>query len=98
FPACPQHQIANLVGSLDGSPPVLLGAIPDGPSPPRNLKKTEGLQKGMRACPPDGADLFAPFDGHDAAYEDNTIDWATSEPADDYVALSVLLFARQARP
>src|SRR5712671_412466 len=26
FPHCLQHQVANLVGSLDGSPPVLAGA------------------------------------------------------------------------
>ena len=36
FPDCPQHQVANLAGSLDGSldgsPPVLAGAVVEGPS------------------------------------------------------------------
>ena len=32
FPQCPQHQVANLVGSLDGTGEVLLGGAVDGPS------------------------------------------------------------------
>jgi endoglucanase len=31
FPYCPQHQVANIVGSLDGSAPVLDGAVVEGP-------------------------------------------------------------------
>ena len=31
-PALSQHRIANLAGHLDGTPPVLLGAVGDGPS------------------------------------------------------------------
>src|SRR5262249_36895183 len=32
FPHCMQHQVANLTGSLDGSPPVLAGAVVEGPN------------------------------------------------------------------
>jgi len=32
FPHCPHHQVANLVGSLDGTPPVLKGAAVEGPN------------------------------------------------------------------
>ena len=32
FPQCPQHVVANLSGSLDGSPPVLRGAVVNGPN------------------------------------------------------------------
>jgi endoglucanase len=94
FPDCLQHQVANLVGTLDGKPPILLGAAVDGPSDPANLDGLS-LQSGMRKCPPGGGDAFKPFDGHGAVYQDNVIDWPTVEPADDYTVLSVLLFARE---
>ena len=32
FPRCPQHVVANLSGSQDGSPPILRGAIVNGPN------------------------------------------------------------------
>jgi endoglucanase len=32
FPDCMQHQVANLVGSLNGQPPVLDGAVVEGPT------------------------------------------------------------------
>ncbi len=32
FPRCPHHQVANLVGSLDGTSPVLKGAAVEGPN------------------------------------------------------------------
>ena len=38
FPKCMQHQVANLVGSLDGTPPIVLGATVDGPSSKSNFK------------------------------------------------------------
>ncbi|HWX73698.1 MAG TPA: glycoside hydrolase family 9 protein, partial [Solirubrobacteraceae bacterium] len=45
FPRCPQHQVANLVGSLDGTAPVLAGAVVEGP----NEAPSSGLVEGMRA-------------------------------------------------
>jgi hypothetical protein len=94
FPQCLQHQVANLAGALDGTSPILLGAVVDGPADPASLS---GLmsQDGMRACPPAGGDVFAPFNGHGAGYMDDAIAWPTVEPADDYVALTLLLYARQ---
>ncbi len=94
FPHCPHHRIANLAGALDGTSPILLGAIPDGPTDPANLADV-GLPGGARACPPGGNDDFAYANGHGAAYQDTTGDWPTVEPADDYTVLSVLLFASQ---
>ena len=47
FPDCPQHQVANLVGSLNGSPPVLAGAVVEGPS----NETSPGKLPGMRPCP-----------------------------------------------
>src|SRR5207253_8350381 len=57
FPHCMQHQVANLAGSLDGSTPRLNGAVVEGP----NRTTSKGLVSGMRTCPADGVDVFAPF-------------------------------------
>jgi hypothetical protein len=92
FPHCLHHRVANLAGALDGTSPVLLGAIVDGPTDPANLDGV-GLPGGANACPPDGTDRFAALNGHGAVYQDSTGDWPTVEPSDDYTVLSVLLFA-----
>jgi hypothetical protein len=96
FPRCPHHRVANLAGALDGTKPILLGAIVDGPSDPANLAGV-GLPGGANACPPAGGDPFASANGHGAAYQDSTADWPTVEPSDDYTVLSVLLFARDSK-
>jgi endoglucanase len=57
FPHCMQHQVANLAGSLDGSPPVLRGAAVEGP----NGIVYSGVVSGMRLCPPNGVDSFVQF-------------------------------------
>jgi hypothetical protein len=95
FPFCPQHQVANLVGSLDGSPPVLLGAVPNGPNDPSQFSDL-GVPDGARACPPGGGDPFKPFSGHGGRYVDDVAAWPSVEPADDYTALSILAFAELA--
>src|SRR6266403_5578654 len=59
FPHCMQHQVANLAGSLNGSPPVLSGAAVEGP----NSIVAKGTLSGMIACPTDGVDVFAQFNG-----------------------------------
>src|SRR5205823_10673478 len=79
FPDCMQHQVANLGGSLNGSPPVLAGAVVEGP----NSLVAKGLVSGMRTCPPDGVDRFDPFNSRKAVYQDNVQSWATVEPAID---------------
>jgi endoglucanase len=91
FPHCLQHQVANLAGSLDGSPPVLVGAAVEGP----NATATKGLVSGMRPCPADGVDSFAQFNGHHAEWKDDMQSYSNTEPAVDLTATSPLAFARQ---
>ena len=91
FPDCMQHQVTNLRGSLDGSPPILAGAAVEGP----NAHATKGIVAGMRACPPNGVDRFARFDSR-AVYRDDVQSYSTVEPAIDLTASSPLAFARQA--
>jgi endoglucanase len=50
FPDCLQHQIANLVGSHDGTPPVLAGATVEGP----NSFAATGTVQNMRPCVANG--------------------------------------------
>jgi endoglucanase len=91
FPHCPHHQVANLVGSLDGTPPVLNGAAVEGP----NGTLYSGFQTGMRNCPPDNSDPFAQFNSS-AKFKDDIESFSTVEPAVDLTATSPLAFARQA--
>jgi endoglucanase len=91
FPHCLQHQVANLAGSLDGSPPVLAGAAVEGP----NGTATKGLVTGMNLCPANGIDTFAQFNGHHAEWKDNMQSFSNTEPAVDLTAASPLAFARQ---
>jgi len=81
--------VANLVGSTNGSSPVLAGAAVEGP----NSFAATGLVSGMVTCPSDGVDVFAPFNGKTAVYEDNVQSWSTVEPAIDLTASSPLAFA-----
>src|SRR4030095_6768926 len=60
FPHCPQHQVANLAGSLTGGPRVLVGAVVNGPNGAENFEDI-GIPDGARACPVDGRNRFAPF-------------------------------------
>ncbi len=93
FPDCMQHQVTNLVGSRDGSPPVLAGAVVEGP----NSFAATGVVSGMRRCPPRGGDSFAAFNSATAVYQDNVQSWSTVEPALDLTVSSPLAFAWQAR-
>ena len=48
FPLCMQHQVANLSGTLDGSPPVDVGAVVNGPNGKDNFEGgLGGFQDGM---------------------------------------------------
>ena len=94
FPRCMQHQVANLVGSLDGSAPVLVGAAVEGPT----RAASRGKLTGMRACPAGGGDAYAPFNGHRAVYRDNVQSYSTDEPAIDLTAATPLAFAWLSAP
>ena len=91
FPRCLQHQVANLAGSLTGTSPVLAGAAVEGP----NSSPTHGAVSGMIACPANGADTYAPFNGSGAQFQDNMQSYDNTEPAIDLTASSPLAFARQ---
>jgi len=92
FPKCIQHQLANIAGSLDGTGPVLAGAAVEGP----NGGATTGSLSGMRACPANGVDAYAAFNGKTAQFKDNVQSYSNTEPAIDLTATSPLAFARQA--
>jgi endoglucanase len=93
FPDCMQHQIANLVGSRDGRPPVLAGAVVEGP----NSYAATGRVANMRTCVASapGGVPYSAFDGHKATFRDNVQSYSTVEPAIDLTALSPLAFAWQ---
>jgi endoglucanase len=94
FPLCLQHQVANLVGSLDGGAdgaPVLDGAAVEGPNATRSVKL--GTPGGARRCPANGGDRFARFDGHDAEFSDRVSNYPNTEPAIDLGAAAPLAFA-----
>jgi len=100
FPNCIQHQVANLAGALDGTSggtPVLWGAASEGPA----YAVTSGLVDGMVACPANGVDTFAKFNGNDGAYtpvaaavyQDNMQSYSTTEPAIDLTSTSFLMWS-----
>jgi endoglucanase len=93
FPACPSDQLANLAGSLDGSPPVLAGAVVEGPSD----AASKGRVAGMRRCPPAGGNALARFNAK-AVFKDDVQSYTTVEPAIDLSASSPLAFAWQIAP
>jgi endoglucanase len=89
FPNCIQHQVANIAGSLEGTPPILSGAVVEGP----NSFAATGFLDGMRKCPPAGGNLFKRFNGNGAVYKDQQESFSTVEPAIDLSASSFLMFA-----
>jgi endoglucanase len=89
FPHCLQHQVANLVGSLNGTGTVLAGAAVEGP----NSKATTGSVSGMIACPANGVDTYAAFNSSSAEFRDNMQSFSNTEPAIDLTAASPLAFA-----
>ncbi len=89
FPDCMQHQVANIVGSTNGQPPVLAGAVVEG----ANSFPTFGLLDGMVKCPAGGGDAYKKFNGNGAVYKDNVQSYSTDEPAIDLTATSFLMYA-----
>ncbi len=96
FPDCMQHQVANLVGSLNGSYPVLAGALVEGPNSYSNVQ-SGGFVTNMLTCPPNGVDAYAAFNNYNnqnaAVFVDNVQSYATTEPAIDLTSTSFLMFA-----
>jgi len=106
FPDCIQHQVANLLGALNGTAggtPILWGASSEGPS----NSPSSGYVPPMRNCPANGVDTFAKFNGNTGAfdpndyvlYQDNVQSYTTTEPAVDLTATSFLMWSwRMAEP
>ncbi|HEX9065103.1 MAG TPA: glycoside hydrolase family 9 protein [Streptosporangiaceae bacterium] len=93
FPDCMQHQVTNLAGSHDGQPPILAGAVVEGP----NSFAAVGSVPNMRPCSQNapGGVPYSVFRGHKAVFRDNVQSYSTVEPAIDLTALSPLAFAWQ---
>jgi len=93
FPDCMQHQVTNLVGSHDGTPPILAGAAVEGP----NSFAATGTVPNMRPCSVNapGNVPYSTFRGHKAVFRDNVQSYSTVEPAIDLTALSPMAFAWQ---
>jgi endoglucanase len=100
FPNCIQHQVANLVGALNGTSggtPILWGAASEGPA----NSATSGTLTGMNLCPANGLDTFAIFNGNNgtynssdvAVYRDNVQSYSTTEPAIDLTSTSFLMWS-----
>jgi endoglucanase len=92
YPLCPQHQVANLAGSLTGGHQVIIGAVVNGPNGADQFTDL-GVPDGAAACPGDGIDRFKAFDTHQAKFLDNVAAWPSDEPADDFTATGILAYA-----
>jgi endoglucanase len=100
FPNCIQHQVANIVGALDGTSggtPILWGAATEGPA----SYATSGFLDGMNRCPANSLDTFKIFNGNDgsfkpsqtAVYKDNVQSYSTTEPGIDLTSTSFLMWS-----
>ncbi|MFE6498053.1 glycoside hydrolase family 9 protein [Streptomyces sp. NPDC057748] len=97
FPHCPEHQTANLAGSLTGEGDILTGGVVNGPNAAAKLKDLNSFPT-MRKCPTTQGNPFAPFDGHGSGYMDHVGAWQTVEPADDFTATALLSFTLSTTP
>jgi hypothetical protein len=94
FPRCPQHVVANLSGGRDGTPPVLRGAVVNGPNSADLF--ADGLGEffdNAPACPSDGQDVYEQFTGRGSQFVDDVRSWQTVEPAIDFTATAALAFS-----
>lgn len=87
FPDCPQHQIANLIGSHVGGSPILAGAVVEGP----NSSGSAGSLTAMKTC--GNRTSYKAFNANGAVYWDWVQSYSTDEPAIDLSASSMLMFA-----
>ena len=94
FPLCPQHVVANLSGTQVGTPPILRGAVVNGPN------STDLFADGLddffaegHACPADGKDRYAAYSGHGSTFVDDVSAWQTVEPALDFSAIAAYALA-----
>ena len=95
FPDCPQHVVANLAGHLDGTPPMLVGAVVNGPNGAGSVQRRTGRLLRQRPALPghDGEDRYARFTGHGSRFVDDVRAWQTVEPALDFSAIAAFALA-----
>ncbi|MGI9007815.1 MAG: glycoside hydrolase family 9 protein, partial [Streptosporangiaceae bacterium] len=91
FPDCMQHQVTNLAGSHDGRPPILAGAVVEGPNSFAAVGSVPNMRPCWRNAP--GNVPYSVFRGHKAVFRDNVQSYSTVEPAIDLAALSPMAFA-----
>ncbi len=85
---CLHHQVANLSGALDGTSPILRGAVTYGPASKGDFK---GLgDTGGRPCPAQAGDPYKAFTGHGLRFMDAAKAWPSVEPSIAYGALAIL--------
>jgi endoglucanase len=95
FPRCMQHQVANLSGSKDGTPPLDVGAVVNGPNGADNFEDgLGGFQDGMVHCSA-GARTLPRFDARGSRYVDDVRSWQTDEPALDMTGSAIIAAATQ---
>jgi endoglucanase len=94
YPRWLASQIPNLDLTANGTPAVMRGATVDGPDAKSEINQDllGSPLPGMNLSP--SGDPFKPFDTGSVAYMDNPQVYNCVEPADDYTALTVLLFTR----
>jgi hypothetical protein len=93
YPHCMQHQVANLSGSADGSPPLDVGAVVNGPNSAALFRGGLGsFQDGMVHCVVGGLQRF---NGSGSAYLDDVRSWQTNEPALDMTGAAIAAAAAQ---
>jgi len=93
YPQCMQHQIANLRGSTDGTPPIDVGAVVNGPNSADLFSDgLDGFQDGMRHCTSSG---LQQFDGRGSRYLDDVRSWQTDEPALDMTGAAIAAASAQ---
>jgi hypothetical protein len=94
FPDCMQHVVANLSGSTNGKPPIVRGAVVNGPNDKSlfNDGLGEFFDNG-KTCPADGVDRYQQFTGRGSRFVDDVRSWQTVEPALDFTAVALLAFA-----
>ncbi|MFA6299080.1 MAG: glycoside hydrolase family 9 protein [Nocardioides sp.] len=93
YPRCPHHQVANILGARPGAGGVLLGGVSNGPASASYFTGLGRHGAYARRCVTGG---WAGYDGQGARYRDDVRAYAATEPALDYVAVSVLAFVLEA--
>ncbi|MGW7029120.1 glycoside hydrolase family 9 protein [Streptomyces xanthophaeus] len=92
YPHCPDHPVANLSGSLDGTGEILRGAVVNGPNGAKVVKELAYWPE-TRPCQADPGRPWSDFDGRGARYLDRVSAWQTVEPAVDFTSTALLAFA-----